>query len=239
MTIGKEKNKFTPTDLGCKTTEFLNTYFPKIMDYEFTKKMEKDLDKIAKGKIKRNDIVTPFSVYLYEQIIKIIKVNNTIYTVDVKNINNLKSMYDYFQNYKNNSEGKNKSNNLYGEINGNSVYLINGSKGSFIACGNSTLTITDKDDKDKMLLQLKNKISDSKEWIINKKTYVLRKGDYGHFISEVVEKGKKGKNYSIKFLLNKISSDNKLDIDEDIDKIIKKITIKMLSEQISYYKNKK
>ncbi len=238
--IGKEINKFTPTELGYKTTEFLNIYFPKIMDYEFTKKMEKDLDKIAIGKITRLEIIKPFGEYIYEQIIKIIKMNNTIYTIDLKTIPNIKLLNEYFENLRQNYG--NKFNNLYGEINGTPVYLINSTNGKFIACGNSTLSITNNDENDKkeeLLNQLKNKINSSKEWKINSKTYILKKGQFGHYILEKTTNNKKGKNYSIEFLIKKISYDNKLDIDEDIDKITDKITVDMISEQINFYKNKK
>ncbi len=48
--VEKEEKKLKPTVIGEAVTKFLLKNFPKIMDYEFTAKMEGDLDEIAKGK---------------------------------------------------------------------------------------------------------------------------------------------------------------------------------------------
>ena len=48
---GAEKNKLFPTDIGSVVTDFLNQYFPKIMDYHFTATVEEEFDEIAEGKI--------------------------------------------------------------------------------------------------------------------------------------------------------------------------------------------
>jgi DNA topoisomerase-1 len=48
---GAEKNKLFPTDIGMVVTDFLNQYFPKIMDYHFTATVEEEFDDIAEGKI--------------------------------------------------------------------------------------------------------------------------------------------------------------------------------------------
>ena len=46
---GREKNKLTPTDIGIVVTDFLSEHFVTIMDYNFTAKIEKEFDEIAKG----------------------------------------------------------------------------------------------------------------------------------------------------------------------------------------------
>lgn len=46
----KDKGKFIPTELGIFVVDTLIKYFPEIMDYNFTAKMEKDLDDITEGK---------------------------------------------------------------------------------------------------------------------------------------------------------------------------------------------
>ena len=45
-----EKNKIFITDIGKLVNEYLNTHFTNICDYDFTAKMESDLDKIAENK---------------------------------------------------------------------------------------------------------------------------------------------------------------------------------------------
>jgi len=48
--MGAEKNKLMPTDLGIAVNDYLCSHFEAILDYAFTAKMEKELDKIAGGK---------------------------------------------------------------------------------------------------------------------------------------------------------------------------------------------
>ena len=47
---GAEKAKLYPTDTGTVVNDFLLEYFPKIMDYNFTARVEKQFDEIAEGK---------------------------------------------------------------------------------------------------------------------------------------------------------------------------------------------
>lgn len=48
---GAEKSKLFPTDIGMVVTDFLQQYFPKIMDYHFTASVEEEFDDIAEGKV--------------------------------------------------------------------------------------------------------------------------------------------------------------------------------------------
>ena len=48
-TVGSEKGKLLPTDIGIVVNDFLMQYFPSIMDYNFTAKVERDFDRIAEG----------------------------------------------------------------------------------------------------------------------------------------------------------------------------------------------
>ena len=50
ITIGSEKQKLVPTEVGITINSFLCENFKEIMDIEFTAKLEKLLDKIANGK---------------------------------------------------------------------------------------------------------------------------------------------------------------------------------------------
>ena len=47
---GSDKGKLLPTDIGIVVNDFLNQYFPTIMDYHFTAKVEAQFDEIADGK---------------------------------------------------------------------------------------------------------------------------------------------------------------------------------------------
>ncbi|MBI1884695.1 MAG: type I DNA topoisomerase [Chlamydiae bacterium] len=48
--VEKDRSKLIPTELGFTVTKILVEHFPKIMDVEFTAKMEADLDEIEEGK---------------------------------------------------------------------------------------------------------------------------------------------------------------------------------------------
>ena len=47
--VGKERNKLLPTDIGIVVTDFLSEHFERIMDYNFTAKVEEEFDEIAQG----------------------------------------------------------------------------------------------------------------------------------------------------------------------------------------------
>ena len=48
--VERKKKHLVPTELGEKVAEFLEKHFPHLVDYQFTAKMEKELDDIALGK---------------------------------------------------------------------------------------------------------------------------------------------------------------------------------------------
>ena len=49
-TIGSEKGKLIPTNIGIVVNDFLLKNFANILDYNFTAKVEKDFDEVAEGK---------------------------------------------------------------------------------------------------------------------------------------------------------------------------------------------
>jgi hypothetical protein len=56
--FGGEKNKLVLQPLGKIVIEFLVTHFNSLFEYDFTKRMEDDLDKVAKGELHYKDICT-------------------------------------------------------------------------------------------------------------------------------------------------------------------------------------
>ena len=59
-TVGADKNRLVPTDIGILVTDFLEQQFSKIMDYQFTAKVEESFDDIADGKVKWTDMLKNF-----------------------------------------------------------------------------------------------------------------------------------------------------------------------------------
>ena len=58
--IEKEGKALRPTDTGTVVNDFLVKHFERIMDYQFTAKMEEQLDEIAEGKHRWNEIIGNF-----------------------------------------------------------------------------------------------------------------------------------------------------------------------------------
>lgn len=59
-TVGAEKNKFMPQEIGMIVTDYLVKNFPEIMDYAFTANVELDFDRIAEGEISWNSVISNF-----------------------------------------------------------------------------------------------------------------------------------------------------------------------------------
>ena len=59
-TTGADKGKLIPTDIGMVVNDFLEKYFPQIMDYNFTAKIEREFDEIADGDVKWNEGISKF-----------------------------------------------------------------------------------------------------------------------------------------------------------------------------------
>ncbi len=57
---GSDKGKLQPTDIGSVVNDFLIQYFPNIMDYNFTAKVEEKFDEIAEGKEPWNEMIKDF-----------------------------------------------------------------------------------------------------------------------------------------------------------------------------------
>lgn len=57
---GADKNKLIPTDIGIVVNDFLVEYFPTVINYNFTAKVEENFDKIAEGKAKWKDSIGDF-----------------------------------------------------------------------------------------------------------------------------------------------------------------------------------
>ncbi len=57
---GADRNKLVPTGIAEVVTDFLVKYFPSIVDYDFTAKVEADFDNIADGKQEWQDMISKF-----------------------------------------------------------------------------------------------------------------------------------------------------------------------------------
>lgn len=69
--VGSEKGKLLPTDTGMIVNDFLIRYFPAILDYNFTARVEENFDDIAEGKERWNDDIERFYADFHPNIEKV------------------------------------------------------------------------------------------------------------------------------------------------------------------------
>lgn len=65
---GREKNKLSPTDIGVVVTDFLTEHFERILDYNFTAKVEAEFDEIAKGLVEWTNMIQKFYTPFHESV---------------------------------------------------------------------------------------------------------------------------------------------------------------------------
>ncbi len=66
--VGAEKSKLFPTDLGMVVTDFLREHFEKVMDYDFTAKIEAQFDHIAEGRQQWSKMLDDFYTPFHESV---------------------------------------------------------------------------------------------------------------------------------------------------------------------------
>lgn len=71
--LQKEGKYLLPTDLGITVTEFLEEYFPDIMNVSFTAEMEDNLDKIEEGSMQWQDVIKNFYGNFEKEVIYAVK----------------------------------------------------------------------------------------------------------------------------------------------------------------------
>lgn len=65
---GADKGKLFPADIAMIVTDFLNKHFPQIMDYQFTAKVEDELDEIAMGKMNYAEMLKDFYFPFHDKV---------------------------------------------------------------------------------------------------------------------------------------------------------------------------
>ena len=58
--VGKERNRLSPTDIGMLVNDYLETQFGPILDYNFTASVEKEFDRVAEGEITWHKMIGDF-----------------------------------------------------------------------------------------------------------------------------------------------------------------------------------
>jgi len=66
--IGSEKGKLLPQEIGIIVTDYLLGNFSEIMNYDFTANVEKSFDSIADGELKWNDVISDFYTPFHKKV---------------------------------------------------------------------------------------------------------------------------------------------------------------------------
>ncbi len=70
-TVGSDKGKLVPTDVGMVVNDFLVTHFSNILDYNFTAKVEQDFDDIASGNEEWTKMMKNFYKDFHPQVLNV------------------------------------------------------------------------------------------------------------------------------------------------------------------------
>ena len=67
-TIGAEKGRLLPQDIGIIVSDYLTDNFTDIMDYDFTAKVEKEFDSVAEGDLVWNEVIAEFYAPFHQKV---------------------------------------------------------------------------------------------------------------------------------------------------------------------------
>ena len=179
--FGNEKNKLVIQPTGIMVYEFLEKHFDALFNYDYTKNMEDDLDKISKGERVWHTLCDECNTQIKESS-KEIKESRETYKIDKHHVYMIgrygpvikceKDGETTFKNVKKDLDIEKLKNGEYklkdvldttkksgnkkclGEFKGNEVYLMNGKYGAYINCNGKNSSISHiKKDKDDITLQ--------------------------------------------------------------------------------------
>lgn len=74
--IGAERRKLLPQEIGMIVTDYLEKYFTDIVDYDFTANVEKDFDQIAGGNLVWNEVIAGFYSPFHKKVEEVLNDGN-------------------------------------------------------------------------------------------------------------------------------------------------------------------
>ncbi|MBO5635156.1 MAG: type I DNA topoisomerase [Bacteroidales bacterium] len=75
-TVGAERGKLLPQEIGMIVAEYLEKNFTEIMDYDFTANVEKDFDQIANGEQEWNKVISEFYAPFHKKVEEVLHDGN-------------------------------------------------------------------------------------------------------------------------------------------------------------------
>ena len=181
-----EKKKFIAENRGIVVNAFLKNYFKKYVEYDYTAKLEDDLDIVSNGKKDWKKLLNEFWIPFKKDVDETIQIKNGEITEYISNL-----LSNTIFGFDNDGNLKNKCPDC---SNGN-LGLRVGKFGIFIACSNypeckHTEQIVEAKQEDEV--QDIQKFEDKELGKISGKTVYLKKGPYGFYV-QLGEDDKKNK----------------------------------------------
>ena len=195
--FGSEKNKLVITDLGVIVIEFCLSHFQSLFEYDYTRQMEEQLDIIANGKDDRKKICTQTHNDIEQLVKKIVKKEHTeieenhFYIVGkygpcIKVTGGAKDKFlsikkgitlDMIRT-KNLTVKDIIENNVIGDYDGETLYLMKGKYGPFTKYNEKTYSLKN------IPITLPNVIREieRQKSLIISKDISIKKGKYGHYV---------------------------------------------------------
>lgn len=262
-TLDSDKNKLIPTDIGIQTTDFLIEHFKNILDYDFTSKMEEELDDIYNGKKVWNKVVEEFYATFHPIVAKLSAEKPDDKRMEKKRVIGVNTdgveMFVYQARYGpllvvgdkkyklhegqsvdtfTESDAKTLMENSYprtiGEHNGKPVVMKDGKFGVYLEYGGKNYNLKNKDNIDDFTMEMAKELIDNKSLgDYNGKPINVKDGQYGTYL----EYG--GKNYNLpKDNTAELTLESAIQIiDEKDKKLIKNInaTVKIMNGEYGPY----
>lgn len=75
-TVGAERGRLLPQEIGMIVTDYLEKNFTDIMGYDFTANVEKEFDQIADGNLVWNDVIGAFYTPFHKKVDEVLHVGN-------------------------------------------------------------------------------------------------------------------------------------------------------------------
>lgn len=205
--IGDTKQRLFPTELGTKTTSFLEEHIHTIMDYTFTSNMEQELDNIANGSSEWKQVV--FSLQ-----------------------NSLEKLISSIPSSSSTTKTKKMSKVILGTYNNHEIEVKNGPYGQFLRYNGKNYSFPKEqptlEDAIERIEQKKNTSTSffSYEYTKNNKKGKIegKKGKYGNYITFTAENIK-----PVNYFVSKECKTN--------DKIFSKLTLEDCITQMEYVDN--
>lgn len=173
-----EKLRFIPEDRGRIVTIFLENFFKKYVEYDFTAQMEEHLDDISAGSMEWKKLLTGFWTKFYNNIqaVQPLQVTEVINKIDEV------LAYHLFPEKEDGSDPR-----LCPECGKGHLSIKLGKFGAFLGCSNYpeckyTMPLTDVKDEEDQTIDKKSNPEDRVLGEFNGLNLYLKKGPYGFYI---------------------------------------------------------